>query len=700
MCGTPFPHRSMTVPTAQSTLSFTSTPLEITAPAQPGMVTHEPLKTHPAEQVASTVSEAEPGQDLSEPTRPEVVESPEAEPPVATLLQEETPPEVVVPQPVPSPSAAAASASPELEAETFPEPRVEFETDRFPKAPVLVRSEEVPATVSESDSAALSPAHATEVTGEQMIEELERLPVPVEVQPAELTEALEPAQIPIRTESEPEEAGVPPQPPEPRPVPVWTRPPSPPMVIPQGPSAAATLTASRPKPAPVHRSPDSLQITSPPASAGMPTFQEVADAAGAPPLSPFEQLAQTPASEDEELKQFVANFRYSPPVETADELTMRSEVPVMDKEAPAEFHHPSFDGDEPPPAAEPHPTGQEYYPPPGEAPRPRFLEIDQAAAHTKKKSPRPESLLGLEQEVAPPSQENEASGGRRWWLWSSIAVLIAIFGALGFLEGRAQSTNAFRGPIEWARLEYAIWRDKLMEEFARSKPSEATQDSATQPAPESKPETSPGQENAQPAGTGAQPASSAQPDTTEQTNDTNTAAQENPAQSQNSVPVNTEPAASAANNPPAPETAKPVEPPPAVRSSKPQPGQQELNKALDASDATAAAAWLWKATSRGNSEAPVRLADMYIKGNGVPRSCEQALVLLRSAAIKENAPARNRLAALYANGTCVGRDKVRAYQLMSSALQADPHSEWARENREQLWNQMTPSERAMAQKDH
>jgi len=74
------------------------------------------------------------------------------------------------------------------------------------------------------------------------------------------------------------------------------------------------------------------------------------------------------------------------------------------------------------------------------------------------------------------------------------------------------------------------------------------------------------------------------------------------------------------------------------------------------------------------------------------------MVLLRSAATKENAPARNRLAALYANGTCVQRDRVKAYQLMSSALQADPTSEWAKESREAVWNQMTPAERAEAQK--
>jgi hypothetical protein len=119
---------------------------------------------------------------------------------------------------------------------------------------------------------------------------------------------------------------------------------------------------------------------------------------------------------------------------------------------------------------------------------------------------------------------------------------------------------------------------------------------------------------------------------------------------------------------------------------------------MDASDPAAAAAWLWKSTSRGNPVAPVRLADMYIKGQGVPKSCEQALVLLRSAASKENAPARNRLATLYANGTCVARDRVKAYQLMSSALTADPTSEWAEQNRRELWNKMTPEERAEAQK--
>ena len=89
---------------------------------------------------------------------------------------------------------------------------------------------------------------------------------------------------------------------------------------------------------------------------------------------------------------------------------------------------------------------------------------------------------------------------------------------------------------------------------------------------------------------------------------------------------------------------------------------------------------------------------MYIKGDGVPRSCEQAVVLLKTAAIKDNARACNRLASLFATGTCVQRNHVQAYRWLSSALAADPKSQWAQQNRDLTWQQMTPEERALAQK--
>jgi hypothetical protein len=127
-------------------------------------------------------------------------------------------------------------------------------------------------------------------------------------------------------------------------------------------------------------------------------------------------------------------------------------------------------------------------------------------------------------------------------------------------------------------------------------------------------------------------------------------------------------------------------------------GADEMAKAKNASDSAAAAAWLWKATAKGNSDAPVQLADMYVKGDGVPRSCEQAVVLLKTAAEKENARARNRLAAMYATGNCVSRNRVEAYRWVSSALATNPNSQWAQQNRDLLWQQMTPEERAAAGK--
>ena len=62
----------------------------------------------------------------------------------------------------------------------------------------------------------------------------------------------------------------------------------------------------------------------------MPTFKEVSEASGPPTISPFEPPKESHTAEDRELEEFVANFRWTPPAETADELTMRSEVPVID----------------------------------------------------------------------------------------------------------------------------------------------------------------------------------------------------------------------------------------------------------------------------------------------------------------------------------------------------------------------------------
>jgi len=70
------------------------------------------------------------------------------------------------------------------------------------------------------------------------------------------------------------------------------------------------------------------------------------------------------------------------------------------------------------------------------------------------------------------------------------------------------------------------------------------------------------------------------------------------------------------------------------------PGAEEMSRAARASDAEARAVWLWRALGKGNPQAPVELARMYQLGNGVVKSCDQAQVLLRSAAAKGNEQAR------------------------------------------------------------
>jgi TPR repeat protein len=59
---------------------------------------------------------------------------------------------------------------------------------------------------------------------------------------------------------------------------------------------------------------------------------------------------------------------------------------------------------------------------------------------------------------------------------------------------------------------------------------------------------------------------------------------------------------------------------------------------------------LWALVQGGNSTAAAALAELYIKGEGVPQSCAQARVLLLLASEKRNAAAIKRLADLDKEG--------------------------------------------------
>lgn len=79
-------------------------------------------------------------------------------------------------------------------------------------------------------------------------------------------------------------------------------------------------------------------------------------------------------------------------------------------------------------------------------------------------------------------------------------------------------------------------------------------------------------------------------------------------------------------------------------------GLRELEKARDylegrgvPKDSTLAAKWLWKSVAKQNTEAAVILSQLYVSGNGVPKSCDQARLLLTAVAGKGSDGARQQL---------------------------------------------------------
>jgi hypothetical protein len=85
----------------------------------------------------------------------------------------------------------------------------------------------------------------------------------------------------------------------------------------------------------------------------------------------------------------------------------------------------------------------------------------------------------------------------------------------------------------------------------------------------------------------------------------------------------------------------------------PDTGQAELATAqgyLNSKNGAEAAQWLWKSVAKHNNAATLLLADLYLRGDGVSRNCDQARVLLDAAARKGVAGAGERLRNLQAFG--------------------------------------------------
>ena len=138
---------------------------------------------------------------------------------------------------------------------------------------------------------------------------------------------------------------------------------------------------------------------------------------------------------------------------------------------------------------------------------------------------------------------------------------------------------------------------------------------------------------------------------------------------------------------------------PQIADDEPQAGSAELAQANSASSPEVQRQLLWSAVKKGNTDASVKLAELYIMGRGVEKSCDQAMVLLRSASAHNSARARGKLGAMYATGECVEQDRVQAYHWMSMALQSNPGSDWTARYRESIWDQMTAGEKMRAKRD-
>jgi hypothetical protein len=120
--------------------------------------------------------------------------------------------------------------------------------------------------------------------------------------------------------------------------------------------------------------------------------------------------------------------------------------------------------------------------------------------------------------------------------------------------------------------------------------------------------------------------------------DNTSAAAANPAKPKS---LSTTPSAPATNQPAAQKP--PTEP-------ESEPGEQEYSQAqniLKSGDREGgfqeAVRLLWIAVEKGNSKAEVLLAELYRRGEGVTRNCDQTRILLTAAARKGNAEAQRRL---------------------------------------------------------
>jgi hypothetical protein len=223
-----------------------------------------------------------------------------------------------------------------------------------------------------------------------------------------------------------------------------------------------------------------------------------------------------------------------------------------------------------------------------------------------------------------------------------LLLILAVFAGLGYVQWRKSEGRPLL-PLELAAEAPADTTESSATSAepgaeAPATPADAANQSQTQTPPPVNPEQSNPQANQAAAAAAAPENDGARADVDEPE-----AKPAKPAQ---------EPAESVEQSEPAAEPEKPSAAQPeqaegeidsAVGDRELELGRAYLSGRYGERDAGEAAKWLWKAVSKGNTDASLALADLYLSGEGVEKNCEQARVLLTAAARKGNHDAASKL---------------------------------------------------------
>ena len=264
MCGTPFPHRALTVPGAQSTIEFISAPVEVAASEVAAAARTLPAEAEPAvtEPIPLPFSAAEPSLPATVTQAGPVQNSSAQVETNAAFLEELAPRETLadVPQAALEPLAEAAPVLKIPSPATEPHPAWQNETPAESAEPTAP-------PVREPEQPVVPPAREPEPREPDIRE-------PEPEAPEVIREPPPPPEQEPETPPPPADADV-----RPTVAPIRHAPqPTAPHVIVMPPPLAAETPVrevSAQDFAKIHPPPDSLPLTSPPASSGMPTFKEV-----------------------------------------------------------------------------------------------------------------------------------------------------------------------------------------------------------------------------------------------------------------------------------------------------------------------------------------------------------------------------------------------------------------------------------------